>query len=54
MAKKDSIIKTVVEKEITKVTNSIKRQEAIEKELQKFTGYIGTHSRTDRSWNSYS
>ncbi|GEM_PF-428130 len=34
MAKKDSIIKTVVEKEITKVTNSIKRQEAIEKELQ--------------------
>lgn len=34
MAKKNSIIKTVVEKEITKVTNSIKRQEAIEKELQ--------------------
>lgn len=34
MAKENSIIKTVVEKEITKVTNSIKRQEAIEKELQ--------------------
>ena len=34
MAKENSVIKTVVEKEITKVTNSIKRQDAIEKELQ--------------------
>lgn len=34
MTKENSIIKTVVEKEKAKVTNSIKRQEAIEKELQ--------------------
>ncbi len=34
MAKENSIIKMVVEKEKTKVTNSIKRQESIERELQ--------------------